>query len=412
MKRKVIGIVLSAAMACGMLSGMQVAAAEGEERTLTFLHWRTEDKAAFEELASQYEEMNPGLHIEIEIVPSEDYAKTLIMRAQGGEASDVFAVNPDGDFGSEIATGALMELNDCEQILDNFTEDALGAGTRDGNIYAVVQTTNPLAIYYNKDMFKEYDLEAPTTVEEFMDVCETLKENGIIPMAQGAGESWMPEFLIEGILANSMEDTSLFSTGDLMSDAGFVEAVQIAKDIYDNGYIMEGSSGISEESLLTGFAVGNYAMIATGTWSMSTIRNIDDTIDFGVFNMPGSKGTAKGVSNTGLMLGINAETELKEDAIGFVDFLTSPEPLTYFANATGQLTVAKDVSIDSEDLKMAQELLAGPDGIVAAPFHQTNAEGLDVCMLRSVALVIGDVGEAETFAQEWADELTKALSQE
>lgn len=208
MKRKIVSVLLCTAMVLGSL-GMGVCAEEGEERTMTFLHWRTEDKAAFEELARQYEELNPGLHIEIEIVPSEDYAKTLIMRAQGGEASDVFAVNPDGDFGSEIATGALMELNDCEEILDNFSEDALGAGTRDGKIYAVVQTTNPLAIYYNKAIFEEYGLEVPTTVEEFMNVCETLKENGVTPMAQGAGESWMPEFLIEGILANSMEDTSL-----------------------------------------------------------------------------------------------------------------------------------------------------------------------------------------------------------
>ena len=300
MKRKIVSVLLCTAMVLGSL-GMGVCAEEGEERTMTFLHWRTEDKAAFEELARQYEELNPGLHIEIEIVPSEDYAKTLIMRAQGGEASDVFAVNPDGDFGSEIATGALMELNDCEEILDNFSEDALGAGTRDGKIYAVVQTTNPLAIYYNKAIFEEYGLEVPTTVEEFMNVCETLKENGVTPMAQGAGESWMPEFLIEGILANSMEDTSLFATGNLMDDPGFVEAVQIAKDIFDNGYILEGSSGISEESLLTGFAVGNYAMISTGTWSMSTIRSIDETIDFGVFNMPGSKGTTKGVSNTGVL---------------------------------------------------------------------------------------------------------------
>lgn len=34
---------------------------------------------------------------------------------------------------------------------------------------------------------------------------------------------------------------------------------------------------------------------------MSTIWSIDETIDFGVFNMPGSKGTTKGVSNTGVL---------------------------------------------------------------------------------------------------------------
>lgn len=171
MKRKTMSILVCAAMTIGLFGSVQSVSAEETERTMTFLHWRTEDKAAFEELAAQYEEQHPGLHIEIEIVPSEDYAKTLIMRAQGGEASDVFAVNPDGDFGSEIATGVMLELNDCDQILDNYTEDALGAGTRDEKIYAVVQTTNPLAIYYNKDMFNEYDLEIPTTVDEFLNTC-------------------------------------------------------------------------------------------------------------------------------------------------------------------------------------------------------------------------------------------------
>lgn len=444
MKKKMLGWVLSAAMAAAMLTGCggqaapasngeasansageETAAASepqaetetaqeqstAEERTLRFYHWRTEDKAAFETLAKNYEEMNPGLNIEIEIVPSADYINTWLVRANGGELDDVFAVQPDGTFGQLIASGQLMPLNDCEEILSHYEEDALGAGTRDGNIYAVTQTTNALAVYYNKDIFNQYNLQVPTTEEEFLAVCKTLKDNGVIPLAEGAGVNWIPEFLIEGMLANSCDDITVFGSGKLTQEKGVEETVAFTKEIFDNGYIMDGSSGIQEESMLTGFACGNYAMIATGTWSMSTIRSINEDIDFGVFNMPGSKGTTKGVSNTGLMLGINKDTELMDDAVGFVSYLTSKEALDYFCNETGQLTVAKDVTIESEDLKLAQSLLTSSDGLVAAPFHQANNEGLTVCWNKTQQMVIESIDDPAAFVKQWEEELMKTLEE-
>ena len=38
-------------------------------------------------------------------------------------------------------------------------------------------------IVYNKDIFKKYNLEIPTTVKELEEVCKTLKENGVTPFA-------------------------------------------------------------------------------------------------------------------------------------------------------------------------------------------------------------------------------------
>ena len=390
MKKRMLSMGMAAVTAASLIAGCMgtsVLADSEEERTLKFYHWRTEDKAAFEKLAEDYEEMNPGLNIEIEIVPSADYISTWLVKANGGELDDVFGVQPDGTFGQLIKSGQLMTFNDVSEVLDHYTEDALSAGTRDGNIYAVTQTTNALAMYYNKDIFDEYSLEVPTTEEEFLNVCQTLKDNGVTPIAEGCGVNWIAEFLIEGMLANSTDDISIWGNGEISSDPGVLDTVNFAKQLYDNGYIMEGSSGVSEESMLTGFAVGNYAMIATGTWSMSTIRDINPDCSFGLFNIPGSKGTTKGVSNTGLMFGINKDSAVKDDAIGFVSYLTSKDALDYFCNETGQLTVASDVEITDSDLQMASELLSGPDGIVSAPFHQANNEGLTVCMNRTTQLV-------------------------
>ena len=38
-------------------------------------------------------------------------------------------------------------------------------------------------MYYNKAIFDKYGLEVPTTYDEYVQVCDTLKENGVTPVA-------------------------------------------------------------------------------------------------------------------------------------------------------------------------------------------------------------------------------------
>ena len=44
--------------------------------------------------------------------------------------------------------------------------------------------------FYRKDIFEKYNLEAPTTWNEFLDTCKTLKDNGEIPLIVAGKENW------------------------------------------------------------------------------------------------------------------------------------------------------------------------------------------------------------------------------
>jgi multiple sugar transport system substrate-binding protein/raffinose/stachyose/melibiose transport system substrate-binding protein len=46
------------------------------------------------------------------------------------------------------------------------------------------------AVYYRTDIFEEYGLEPPETWEEFLEVAETLKANGVAPIAIGTKFRW------------------------------------------------------------------------------------------------------------------------------------------------------------------------------------------------------------------------------
>ena len=43
---------------------------------------------------------------------------------------------------------------------------------------------------YNKQVFKDNNLEVPTTWDEFISVCDTLKGNDITPIAFGNSQNW------------------------------------------------------------------------------------------------------------------------------------------------------------------------------------------------------------------------------
>ena len=64
-------------------------------------------------------------------------------------------------------------------------------GTYNGKVYGLpVLNVAISGIYYNKDMFEQYNLEVPTTISDLEKVCDTLVENGITPFALANTSKW------------------------------------------------------------------------------------------------------------------------------------------------------------------------------------------------------------------------------
>ena len=386
-----------------------------EQRTLSILHWRTEDKDAYQELIRRYEEAHPDVNVEMEIIATGEYDTSLLMRLQGGVVADVFATHLGGSFVDNVSTGNVLDMAGYESITSNYTPDAMSYFNMDGAQYAAPQTTNALAVYYNKAIFAQYGLEVPKTLEEFENVCKVLSENGVVPMAFAAGETWLCTPFLSLLVANCVEDDKIwFKIADgeatFQTDPGFAEAVSFVRKLREAGYILPESSGLSEESMLTGFAIGKYGMISTGTWSMSTVRNIDSTCDFGVFNMPGTLGIERGISFIGLSWCINKNSPVLQDAIDFAAYMSSPEAVSYLCDQTGQLTPVSNVTLTNPDLDMALALLSTKDGFASAPYRVYKNAAYDIYSALAVEAVTAetfDVAERLAYYQGEIDKLNK-----
>lgn len=76
--------------------------------------------------------------------------------------------------------GYIYDMSDLKCV-SNLSDDALIQSTYDGKVFSIPLTYTCFGFVWNVDMLKEYGLEVPENLEEFLNVCETLKENGILP---------------------------------------------------------------------------------------------------------------------------------------------------------------------------------------------------------------------------------------
>src|SRR5690606_13698285 len=87
------------------------------------------------------------------------------------------------------------------------------------------------ALHYNKRIFADLELEPPTTLDEFLDACETIRAAGIVPLAT-SHQGWIQRILFNALASASMgpEAYKAFFTGEAELDE---PALREATALYD-----------------------------------------------------------------------------------------------------------------------------------------------------------------------------------
>lgn len=132
----------------------------------------------------EFEAENPGIHIEADFIQNAGYTAGIKIRLLGGEKLDVFDTWSPSLF-QEFRTlnqNVYLDLTGSP-FLEQFLPNTLLPVTIDGKVYGVPEVMHSDGLLYNKRMFRELGLEVPQTWDEFIEVCESLKEEGIIPIA-------------------------------------------------------------------------------------------------------------------------------------------------------------------------------------------------------------------------------------
>ena len=139
-----------------------------------------------------------------------------------------------------------------------------------GVSYFIPESMYTHGFFYDAAMFRELGLEVPNTWDDLMDVCETLKENGIAPVALDGttdlyNEWWFIRFAER---LTTMEKIHAAAKGDaaFADEPAFLKAAQYVATFSENGYFQDGAAGSVFPAAQALFTQGKAGLLFCGAW--------------------------------------------------------------------------------------------------------------------------------------------------
>ena len=382
----------------------------GDKTNISFMHWRNEDKAVFDEIIAEFEEANPDITVEMNIYPSDQYQATAQRMLQEGSTGDVFTSFPGAQFESLQSAGIFEDLTD-EEFVSRFDENLISVGQKDGKQLALPYQLVFNIPVYNKGMFEELGLEVPKSWTEFQEMADTLLENDITPIAF-PGADIGPNQFMNSMMMNNAPDEEVFaklqSGEESLTNEWWVKTLEDFQLLEQKGYIQENALGTNADSAMAMVANEEAAMIATGSYHMASILGLNPDLQLDLLapiTVEESEAVYEGINTATFMLAVNSKSEKQEQAKKFIDFLSQPEIASKYANGTGQHLTITDVTYESEALKNTAYWIDEKKTRFQPRFLITNAQ-IEDAVLSSIENVLGgeDPMAAAEAAQQIVDE--------
>lgn len=107
---------------------------------------------------------------------------------------DIIAIGGDVNYSNFLDADLFMDVSDFEGV-KNIKQSYLDMEkelefTPHEGIYGLPYAANAAGILYNEDMFVEHGWEIPETWDEFIALCDTIEEEGIVPIYLGFKDTW------------------------------------------------------------------------------------------------------------------------------------------------------------------------------------------------------------------------------
>ncbi len=364
-------------------------ASSGEQVTLRYSSYQLDTAQsgnAYYAAIKEFEAANPNIKIETDFIQNANYTAGIKTRLLGGEKMDVFDTWSPSLFAEfkALDDNVYLDLTGSE-FLNAFLPSSLTPVTIDGKVYGAPELMHSDGLLYNKTLFEANGLKVPQTWDEFIALCEALKQKGIIPIAMDS-EWWVPQFFWGSLMSDNganAEWTNKLENGEVkITDPIFVDAISKQKELIDKGYMPKDWTGIKHEQSKDLIGQGKAAMIITGTWDLASIIERDPKNDIDFMMVPGKDKTVPNI-NVGTYRVINANTKYPEEAKKFLAFMNSKANQEKMAVGALAVPSVADAVVDNPIVKKVAAVVTREDATLYWP-HTVSTESLQVKILEGV----------------------------
>lgn len=345
MKKKLLSVLLAAAMMATMLAGCggDSKGSKGDV-TLKWAIWDKETVQYWTDLKNAYEASHKGVTIEMVDLGSSDYQTVLATELSGsGTDFDVVTIKDVPGYATLVQKNAIRALDDYIKKDKVDLKQYAGATdqvTVDGKLYELPFRNDFWVVFYNKDLFDKKNVAYPTndmTFEQYDELARKMTDTTFGSQVYGAHyHTWRSAVQLFGVLDGQHSildgEYSFFKPYYLM-------VLNQEKDGVARKYSDLKTEGLHYSAAFSG---GDVAMLNMGSWYIATmITNLkngeyDSKLcgNWGIVKYPHAEGVEAG-STLGTITGlaVTSATDVPDAAWDFVKWVSGSEGAAVMASS-------------------------------------------------------------------------------
>ncbi|HEX6379686.1 MAG TPA: extracellular solute-binding protein [Acidimicrobiia bacterium] len=344
-------LALGVTAGCGGDSGGSGDAAASTGPIKVWLSNNPEEIAWGQQMVKAWNADHPEEEITAQEIPAGKTSEEVIGAAitAGNAPCLVFNTSPAAvpQFQKQGGLVALDDFDGATEYVESRSGDvAAQYQSPDGKYYQIPWKSNPVMIFYNKDIFKKagIDPENPplSTHDEFLATSRKLVDSGAAQAAiwpAPTSEFFQSWFDFSPMYAAESGGKQLVEDGEATFDSDEGKAVA---DLWATMY----EEGLSPKETFNGdsFAEGKSAMATVGPWAIAVYG---ESVDWGVTPVPTSGGMSPEETYTfsdAKNIGLYSACENQQTAWEVLKFATSEEQDGKLLEMTGQMPLREDLA--------------------------------------------------------------------
>ena len=247
------------------------------ESTVTYRSWSPVIQT-LESMVEATEARYPDITVDVKTFNYTEYVVDLQTKAASGSLPDIIGLEPGAL--TQQYRDFLLPAQDCaaktwgddwqSQFFPLAIEQSrLGNPEGDENFYGLPVLTQTINLWYTVPVLEAMDTKPPTTYEELKDFAAKATSMGFAPMMIGAGDGWIRRDIFMQLIHNIAPGLIYQAeAGEVpFTDPAIVEALQVWKNMFDDGIFQPGALGLSHyPGAVEVIESGRAALFPMGAW--------------------------------------------------------------------------------------------------------------------------------------------------
>lgn len=231
---------------------------------------------------------------------------------------------------------ALWEQQGWDQSFASLKESV----STQGRNYALPLSYYHWGFFYKKSLFERYDLEPPKSWDEFLALCDRLKQEGITPLGLSTASDWPAAswFSYINLRLNGLDfHLNLLHGHESYLDGRVTRVLRLWKSLIDKGYFMKASHDYQWQEVLPHVYRGKVGLYLMGSFMPGVMTIPAEEFGFFRFSTIDESVPVYEEAPTDVIF-INSRSEHKEAAKTFLAFMARPDIQYIYNESLGFVT--------------------------------------------------------------------------